>query len=177
MHSDSDIIRRIRQGDKQEFEKLFRSSYVSLVRYAKTFVKDHDASEEIVQELFFRLWQDRQNLSIESSLNGYLFRSVHNRALHYIEHQKVVSRHAVEMAVKTEMTVEPVTEAIYYRELQARVAGVLERLPERCRTIFRMSRFEGLKYNEIADKLEVSLKTVESDMGKALREFRKALSE
>jgi RNA polymerase sigma-70 factor (ECF subfamily) len=177
MHSNGEIIRRIRQGDKQEFEKLFRSSYISLVRYATTFVKDHDASEEIVQDLFFRLWQDRQNLRIETSLNGYLFRSVHNRALHYIEHQKVVSRHAGEIAAASELTTEPVTEAIYYNELQARVARVLERLPERCRAIFRMSRFEGLKYNEIAEKLAVSLKTVEADMGKALREFRKALAE
>jgi RNA polymerase sigma-70 factor (ECF subfamily) len=177
MHSNGEIIRRIRQGDKQEFEKLFRSSYISLVRYATTFVKDHDASEEIVQDLFFRLWQDRQSLRIETSLNGYLFRSVHNRALHYIEHQKVVSRHAGEIAAGSELTAEPVTEAIYYNELQARVARVLERLPERCRAIFRMSRFEGLKYNEIAEKLAVSLKTVEADMGKALREFRKALAE
>jgi len=94
MNSDSEIIRRIRQGDKQEFEKLFRSSYVSLVRYAKTILKDHDTAEEIVQDLFFRLWQDRGQLTIESSLNGYLFRSVHNRSLHFIEHQKVVYRHA-----------------------------------------------------------------------------------
>jgi len=177
MNSDSEIIGRIRQGDKQEFEMLFRSSYVSLVRYAKTLIRDHDASEEIVQELFFRLWQDRQNLRIESSLNGYLYRSVHNRALHYIEHQKVVSRHAGEIIAGAELTSEPVTEELYYRELQARVARVLERLPERCRMIFRMNRFEGLKYNEIADKLAVSLKTVEADMGKALKEFRKALAE
>lgn len=177
MSSDSDIIGRIRQGDKQEFEKLFRSSYVSLVRYAKTLLKDYDTAEEIVQELFFRLWQDRQNLRIESSLNGYLYRSVHNRSLHYIEHQKVVSRHAGEIIAGAELTSEPVTEAIYYSELQARVARVLERLPVRCRVVFRMSRFEGLKYNEIADKLAVSLKTVEADMGKALREFRKALAE
>lgn len=177
MNSDGEIIGRIRQGDKQEFEKLFRSSYVSLVRYAKTLVRDHDASEEIVQDLFFRLWQDRQNLRVESSLNGYLFRSVHNRALHYIEHQKVVNRHAGEVAASADISSEPVTEAIYYSELQARVASVLERLPERSRKIFRMSRFEGLKYNEIAEKLAVSLKTVEADMGKALKEFRKALAE
>lgn len=177
MGSDSEIIGRIIQGDKQEFEKLFRSSYVSLVRYAKTLIRDHDASEEIVQELFFRLWQDRLNLRIESSLNGYLFRSVHNRALHYLEHQKVVNRHAGEVAAAADISSEPVTEAIYYHELQARVARVLERLPERSRKIFRMSRFEGLKYNEIAEKLAVSLKTVEADMGKALKEFRKALAE
>ncbi len=177
MFSDSEIIGRIRQGDKQEFEKLFRSSYASLVRYAKNLIRDHDASEEIVQELFFRLWQDRQGLRIESSLNGYLYRSVHNRALHYLEHQKVVSRHAGEVLAAAEVTAEPVTDAIYYHELQARVTRVLERLPERCRLIFRMNRFEGLKYNEIADKLAVSLKTVEADMGKALKEFRKALAE
>jgi len=177
MNSDSEIIRRIRQGDKQEFEKLFRSSYVSLVRYAKTILKDHDTAEEIVQDLFFRLWQDRVNLTIESSLNGYLFRSVHNRSLHFIEHQKVVDRHAGEIAASADQTAEPVTEAIYYSELQSKVARVLERLPERCSVIFRMSRFEGLKYNEIAEKLSVSLKTVEANMGKALKEFRKALAE
>lgn len=177
MHSESEIIGRIRQGDKQEFEKLFRSSYVSLVRYAKTLVRDHDTAEEIVQDLFFRLWQNRDKMKIESSLKGYLFRSVHNRALHRIEHQKVVDRHAGEMVAAASLSSEPVTETIYYNELQARVAGVLERLPERCRLIFRMSRFEGMKYNEIADKLAVSLKTVEADMGRALKEFRKALAE
>jgi RNA polymerase sigma-70 factor, ECF subfamily len=177
MNSDSEIIRRIREGDKQEFEKLFRSSYVSLVRYAKRILKDHDTAEEIVQDLFFRLWQDRSNLTIESSLNGYLFRSVHNKSLHFIEHQKVVNRHAGEIAASAEETAEPVTEAIYYSELQSKVAKVLERLPEKCSVIFRMSRFEGLKYNEIAEKLSVSLKTVEANMGKALKEFRKALAE
>lgn len=177
MKSDSEIIRRIRNGDKQEFEILFRSSYVSLVRYAKSLLRDHDTAEEIVQDLFFRLWQDREKLNIESSLNGYLFRSVHNRSLHYIEHQQVVSRHAGEAAARAPSVSEPVTEAIYYSELQAKVAAVLERLPERCRMIFRMSRFEGLKYNEIAEKLAVNVKTVEADMGKALREFRKALAE
>jgi len=177
MNGDSEIIRRIRQGDKQEFEKLFRSSYASLVRYAKKILKDHDTAEEIVQDLFFRLWQDRGNINIESSLNGYLFRSVYNRSLHFIEHQKVVDRHAGEIAASAEQTAEPVTEAIYYHELQSKVVKVLERLPERCGVIFRMSRFEGLKYNEIAEKLSVSLKTVEANMGKALKEFRKALAE
>lgn len=177
MSSDSEIIERIRKGDKQEFENLFRSSYTSLVRYAKAILRDHDTSEEIVQELFFRLWQDRESLTINSSLKGYLFRSVHNRALHYIEHLQVVARHAGEMAAMTDQSTESVTETIYFSELQARVARVLERLPERCSEIFRMNRFEGLKYNEIAEKLSVSMKTVEANMGKALKEFRKALAE
>jgi RNA polymerase sigma-70 factor (ECF subfamily) len=177
MIRDTEIIRRIRQGDVGQFESLFRSSYVSLVRYAKTLIKDHDDAEEIVQDLFFRLWQDKEKLNIESSLNGYLFRSVHNRCLHFIEHNKVVDRHAEEMLSRQTETQESPEDILHYKELQSRIARILERLPERCGQIFYMSRFEGLKYNEIAEKLSVSVKTVESNMGRALKEFRKELTE
>jgi len=177
MINDSDIIRRIRNGDIGQFESLFRSSYVSLVRYAATLVRDHDTSEEIVQDLFFRLWKDREKLRIESSLNGYLFRSVHNRCLHHIEHARVVERHAAEMLYREQETPESPSDILNYRELQSRVAGILEKLPERCCRIFCMSRFEGLKYSEIAEKLSVSVKTVEANMGRALKEFRKELTE
>jgi RNA polymerase sigma-70 factor, ECF subfamily len=177
MDKEADIIRRIRQGDIREFESLFRSSYAPLVRYAQTILKDHDTGEEIVQDFFVRLWQDKEKMKIESSLNGYLYRSVHNRCLHYIEHQKVVERHGAEMIVTMTEYSEPVTDEIYYDELQVRVSKVLEKLPEKCSRIFSMNRFEGLKYSEIAEKLSVSLKTVESNMGKALKEFRKALAE
>ena len=102
MDSESEIIRRIRQGDKGQFESLFRSSYTSLVRYAKKLIRDNDTAEEIVQDLFFRLWQDKEKIMIQSSLNGYLFRSVHNRCLHHIEHNKVIEKHAREMSLKKE---------------------------------------------------------------------------
>jgi RNA polymerase sigma-70 factor (ECF subfamily) len=177
MFRDSEIIRRIRQGDIRQFETLFRSSYVSLVKYAGTLIKDKDTAEEIVQDLFFRIWQEREKLKIESSLNGYLFRAVHNRCLHHIEHLKVVERHAREMAYSPATESENPADIIHYKELQAKIAEILEKLPERCGTIFCMNRFEGLKYSEIAEKLSVSVKTVEANMGKALKEFRKALGE
>jgi len=177
MISDTEITGRIRQGDIGQFESLFRSSYVSLVRYAKTLIKDYDTAEEIVQDLFFRLWQDKEKIKIESSLNGYLFRSVHNKCLHYIEHTRVVDRHAVEMSFRQSDSPENPSDILQYKELQAKIAGILEKLPERCGQIFCMSRFEGLKYNEIAEKLSVSVKTVEANMGRALKEFRKELAE
>ena len=177
MNGETEIIRRIRQGDKGQFESLFRSSYVSLVRYAKSLIKDHDTAEEIVQDLFFRLWQDKEKINIESSLNGYLFRSVHNRCLHLIEHNRVVEKHVKEMSFRQNESSENPTDNIQYNELQLKIAGILERLPERCGRIFCMNRFEGLKYSEIAEKLSISVKTVEANMGKALREFRKALTE
>lgn len=177
MIGDSEIIRRIRQGDAGQFESLFRSSYVSLVRYAKTLVKDHDTAEEIVQDLFFRLWQDKEKIKIESSLNGYLFRAVHNRCLHWIEHNRVIEKHARDMAYSQTENMENPSEIIQYKELQSKIAKILARLPERCGRIFCMNRFEGLKYADIAEILSVSIKTVEANMGKALKEFRRALTE
>jgi len=177
MIRDTEIIRRIRQGDKRQFESLFRSSYVSLVRYAKTIVKDHDTAEEIVQDLFFRLWQDREKIKIECTLNGYMFRAVHNKSLHWMDHNRVVNKYAEEMMNQQTENTENPTDIIHFRELQSKIVRILERLPERCGKIFCMNRFEGLKYAEIAEKLSVSIKTVEANMGKALKEFRKALAE
>jgi RNA polymerase sigma-70 factor (family 1) len=177
MSRDTEIIRRIRQGDQGQFESLFRSSYVSLVRYAKTLVKDHDTAEEIVQDLFFRLWQDREKINIESSLNGYLFRAVHNRCIHWINHNRVVEKHAKEMIREQAVMSENPSDLLQYNELQSRIARIIERLPERCGRIFCMNRFEGLKYTEIAEKLSVSVKTVEANMGRALKEFRRVLTE
>lgn len=172
-----DITGRIRNGDAAQFESLFRSSYISLVRYAMTLIKDHDTAEEIVQDLFFRIWKDREKLKIESSLNGYLFRSVHNKCLHYIEHSRVVERHAEAMTYQQAGIQESPSDILNYKELQEKVAIILERLPDRCGKIFTMSRFEGLKYTEIAEKLSVSVKTVEANMGRALKEFRKELTQ
>jgi len=177
MLRDSEIAGRIRNGDAGQFESLFRSSYASLVRYAKTLIKDHDTAEEIVQDLFFRIWKDKEKLHIESSLNGYLYRAVHNRCLHYIDHNRIVEEYATEMTAAEHETSESPTDILNYRELQAKIAAIIERLPEKCGKIFCMNRFEGLKYSEIALKLSISVKTVEANMGRALKEFRKILAE
>jgi len=177
MTRENEIIRRIRQGDEGQFESLFRSSYVSLVNYAKSLVRDHDTAEEIVQDFFFRFWQDRGKIMIESSLNGYLFRAIHNRCIHWINHNHVVEKHAREMTYTSTANTENPLDIYQYKELQLKIANIIERLPERCRRIFCMNRFEGLKYAEIAKRLSVSVKTVEANMGKALKEFRRALTE
>lgn len=176
MRSDREIIRRINNGDIQEYETLFRSSYSSLVSYARTILKDTDTSEEIVQELFYVLWKDRKKIKIISSLNGYLFRSVYNRCMHYIDHQKVVMKHAADATKSISIESEDPAEKLQYKELNEKISEIIARLPERCAKIFCMSRFEGLKYTEIANELSISIKTVEANMGKALKEFRKELS-
>jgi RNA polymerase sigma-70 factor (ECF subfamily) len=175
MVTDRDIIERIRKGNIGQFESLFRSSYASLVNYAKTILKDTDTSEEMVQDLFYVLWRDRKKLNITTSLKGYLFRAVYNKSMHYIEHRKVVHKHAIETKTSISINPDDPAETLKYKELHEKIAVIIAKLPERCARIFCMSRFEGLKYAEIADELSISIKTVEANMGKALKEFRNEL--
>ena len=175
MVTDRDIIGGIKKGDIGQFELLFKTTYTSLVNYARTILKDKDTAEEIVQELFYVLWRDRKKINIMTSLNGYLFRSVYNKSMHYLEHQKVVNRYAAEAKKSTSITDEDPVEILKYKELHEKIAIIIGKLPERCARIFCMSRFEGLKYAEIAEELSISIKTVEANMGKALREFRNEL--
>lgn len=177
MISDNEIIRRIRKGDVAQFESLFRSFYVSLVRYALSFVRDHDTAGEIVQDVFYRIWAGRERISIKKSLSAYLFRAVHNSCLHLLEHRKVVEKHEREIIRERETNSGSTSELVQYNELLSAVADVLERLPPKYGQIFCMHRFEGLKYAEIAEKLQISVKTVEAGMSRALKEFRKALKE
>jgi len=175
MTTEKEVIRRIRNGDIQEFESLFRSSYISLVNYAQTILKDRDSAEEIVQQLFYVLWRDREKINIKSSLKGYLFRSVFNRCMHHIDHNNVIRRHTTGMKDRVENETNDPAEIMKYNELHEKVVSIIEKLPERCARIFCMSRFEGLKYSEIANELAISIKTVEANMGKALKVFRKEL--
>ncbi|MFP4488473.1 MAG: RNA polymerase sigma-70 factor [Bacteroidales bacterium] len=176
MAADKQIIRRIRNGDIKEFETLFRSSYNPLVAYARTILKDTDTSEEIVQELFYVLWRDRKKIKIKTSVNAYLFRSVYNRCMHHMDHKKVMIKHENEVKKNLQGNSGSPEDEINYKELHEKVAGIIERLPGRCAKIFCMSRFDGLKYAEIAKEMSISVKTVEANMSKALKEFRKELS-
>jgi RNA polymerase sigma-70 factor, ECF subfamily len=174
--ADISTQRRIQDGDIKEFEQLFKKYYEPLCRYAFTVVKDMDVAEEIVQELFYGYWKGRATLSIQLSLNAYLYRAVKNNSLSYLRQQAVRQRYAEkaksELAEVESATVE---DELVAEELSKVIDETLHQLPERCSTVFRMSRFEGKKYQEIADNLAISIKTVEADMGKALHLFRENL--
>ena len=176
MLNERDIIRKIRNGDINAFENLFRSSYNALVNYARTILKDTDSSEEIVQELFYVLWRDRKKIKITSSVNGYLFRSVYNRCMHYIDHRKVINKHEDEAKNSLRVNTPDPAEELHYKEMYEKITKTIEKLPERCAKIFWMSRLDGLKYAEIASELSISVKTVEANMSRALKKLRKELS-
>lgn len=164
--------RKIQQGNIKEFENLFRKLYPDLCHYAYRFLKDMDSAEEIVQDLFYNYWKNKERIEIKTSLKSYLYQATKNKCLKVIEHNNVKDKYAKEMLSQQPYEAEETSQTIENEELSEIIEKTLNQLPDRCREIFIMSRFDGLKYNEIAEKLSVSIKTVEANMGKALRHFR-----
>ncbi len=175
--SDPEIVQAIRQGQGSAFEQMFRTYYEPLCRYANTLLKDSDEAEEVTQGLFLSIWEKREDLEITLSLKAYLYRAVHNHCLNRIKHFGVRETHrAYSLHFQTDSH-DSVTEAIYGSELEKRIERAVSKLPEQCQVVFRMSRFEELKYQEIADQLGLSIKTIENQIGKALKIMRKELAD
>jgi RNA polymerase sigma-70 factor, ECF subfamily len=170
------IQKRIREGDIREFERLFTRYYQPLCHHVNKVVHDLEASEDIVQEFFYQFWKNRAELNLKFSLNAYLYQSVYNSALHYLSKQEVRRRFA-EQSQRDEAANVAKKDPAELSELNRLIENTLMHLPERCSQVFRLNRFEGRKYSEIAVMLSISVKTVEADMGKALQVFRKTLSD
>ena len=169
------IQRRARNNDISAFEMLFRKYYAALVNYAYGFTKDMDASEEIVQDFFYNFWKNRREINIRLSIKSYLFRSIRNNSIKYLEAVAVRRRYAERVINAAKGNPGYENTDLEVKELKDLIEHTLKELPERCVNIFRMSRFDGLKYEEIAAKLSVSVKTVEANMGKALKLLRERL--
>jgi len=172
------------QKDEIAFEQVFKTHFNRLHAYAFTILRDEVEAEEMVQQVFFKLWERNvrrpadsfgENLSLSGNVSAYLYRAVHNESLNYIKHQKVRSSHQLHVAYSMKNEVEHPAKKVIAGELEKKIHTALNELPEQCRTIFQMSRFDELKYREIADKLGISVKTVENQMGKALKLLRQKL--
>ena len=135
-------------------------------------VGSYDDAEEIVQELFYKLWRDRQTLSITYSIKSYLYRSVYNMALEYCEHKDIKNRYCQNVSTIDQSYTFSVESEYECSELKTILNKVLQKLPARCKKIFLMNRFQGKKYKEIAGELSLSIKTVESDISKALKTIK-----
>ncbi len=156
-----------KSGDTETFEGVFHAYYKALAVYAKTILKDMDEAEDIVQQVFISMWEKRENLEVRTSLRALLYKSVHNACLNRIKQQTVRTKYVAEVQYQSQEG--KADDGMQQKELQKKIEQALEALPEQCGIIFRMSRFEHLKYQEIADQLGLSIKTVENQMGKALK--------
>ena len=168
------LFTKVRDGDVGAFETLFKRHYEFLCRYGCKITGDFDASEDIVQELFYTLWKNRANLTIVWSVKSYLYGAVRNQALQYLEHLQVRNRYQTDVVNQwQEWTPNDSPQKILeYKDLLQRLDFALQKMPQRRRDIFRMNRFEGKKYEQIASELSLSVKTIEAEMSKTLRELR-----
>ena len=160
---------------RQTRKRAFKEHFKALHAYAFTIIRDGDNAEEIVQNVFFKLWEKKEQIDQIDSIKAYLYRATYNESLNFLKHTRV--RAAYETFVKTTTSEGSATDILSVKELQAKIDTALNDLPEQCRTIFQLSRFEELKYREIADQLNLSIKTVENQMGKALRVLREKLAD
>jgi RNA polymerase sigma-70 factor (ECF subfamily) len=170
-------LNRIRKGDIKSFEALFHRFYPGMCLYAQSLLKNETIAEEIVQDVFYNIWKNRKDFQLRSGWQSYLYRSVYNNSLSYLrKNQKEVLFPENRDEMQESGNNDPYQE-MNYRELNETISAVLDQLPERTGRIFKMSRFEGLTYQEIATRLKISVKTVEANMGKALKAFRLSLEE
>ncbi len=157
---------------------LFKAHYDELCRYAFSILKDQDVAEDTVQQLFIKLWEKRDAMGEIDNIRSYLFRSTFNMSLNEQKKMQRMPKSDEEAVRKSSLQSGNLASSLLAEnELQARVDSAMMELPEKCREVFRLSRFEQLSYKEIAEELEISTKTVENQMGKALRIMREELKD
>ena len=170
------LLDRIRQGDREAFDSIFRAYYGPLVGMAEGVLRQRAVAEEVVQDVMLELWRRRDTLKVEDSLKAYLFRSARNRALNHLRHVKVEKRGEPHLAGS--MVAAPSAHSrLVEEEIDVALRRALDELPAGPREVFDLSRVHGLKYAEIASTLGISVKTVEARMGKALKALREGLRE
>jgi RNA polymerase sigma-70 factor (ECF subfamily) len=160
------------EKNKVVFDFVFQYYYSGLCAYAESIIKDDSAVEDLVQELFVTIWIKSNQLKITGSLKNYLFSSVKNRCFDFLKHQKVKSKSVRFLKYDGETNHETPDNWLVESELRERIDECLDKLPPRCQEIFRLSRFDGLKNQEIADQLGLSKRTVELQISNALKILR-----
>ncbi len=177
------LFKLVKRGDESAFEMLFKLYYSDLCSYAVTFVKIPEIAEEIVQETFINIWQKRNSIDIDVSWKAYVYRAIHNRCLNHLKRSRVLKKldqethddiiYHHQIVIKN---LDPdILDRLISEELATTIRNELEKLPVQCRKIFLLSRQEQLTYPEIAEKLNLSLNTVKTQMKRALNKLHEAI--
>ena len=169
-----ELFARIQVGDKEAMQLLFQREYLPICRTIRRFIADSATVEDLAQDVFLRLWTKRTGIVVNSSLSAYLRRMAVNEALGYLRRKRTFLEEE-QIPILLASAEDDTEERFFYRELDHQVRKAIDELPPRCRAIFQLSRFEEMSYQEIANELGLSVKTVENQMGKALKHLRARL--
>jgi RNA polymerase sigma-70 factor, ECF subfamily len=160
-----------------QYEELFRTYFTSLCYFAQKYIKDLDSCKEIVHKIFVNIWEKREEFDFEKSAKSYLFTAVYNRCINHIRDQKKFVSDGTLDAFEEFNSITVNSDHLEAAELETRIWKIINELPKGCRDIFVLNRFDGKKYAEIADELNISVKTVETQMTKALKILRDNLKD
>ncbi|MCX6277256.1 MAG: RNA polymerase sigma-70 factor [Bacteroidetes bacterium] len=163
--------------DEQAFEFLFRSHFKGLCQFAYGYVKDYEGAREIVQDSFVSLWMKRDSIDLSKPVKTYLSTTVRNKCLNYLRDNRKFSGELLALENLSESATYEQPDKLIERDIREQIDAAINELPEKCREVFILNRFKNLKYQQIAEKLGISVKTVESQMSKALRHLRIRLAE
>jgi len=173
--TDLEIYSKLSHGNEQAFNELFCRYYAALCAYAYRFVGDEEETRELVQEVFVQLWEKRRHIEIHTSVKSYLFRAVKNQLINWQKHVQVEKKYLQKLASEEQ---DPQYGQYFVEvDLQQKIEDSIDALPPKRKEIFKLSREEGKKYHEIAEQLGLSVKTVETQMGLALKQLREDLKE
>ncbi|WP_052826015.1 RNA polymerase sigma-70 factor [Neotamlana nanhaiensis] len=169
MNQDQILFECVKKDNQQALEQLFQKYYFNLCLYAKKYVVSADLAEEVVADVFFKIWQNRKTLQINTSLKSYLFVATKNLSINVVN--KAKSDYLQQQI--TDNTVDfshlNTDESLHYNEVKTQIDQIIETLPPQRKIIFKLNRIEGLKYKEIADKLGISVSTVQKQMLEAIK--------
>jgi len=175
-------VKELKNGNEKTFEWIFKTYYRALCFYAEGLIGEKEAAEEIVSDFFLKLWENRETINITTSLQAYLYKGVFNNSLKYLDHIKVLRKyreHALYMMENHDLF-QPQTEdplsILISREVTAKIEKAIDTLPAQCKEVFSLARLDGLSYQEIAEKLGISINTVRTQITRAMTKLRESLA-
>lgn len=177
---EQEILNRIKNGDSRAFEIIFKNYYPALCSFAFDFLKQSDLAEDVVHETLIKFWESRSIIEVSNSLKAYLYKSVRNNCINYLKHSQVIKNLADKYTEDVQANVQftLISEAEYtldyyfYDGMEQDMQNVISELPDQCRTIFQLSRVEHLHHEQIANKLNISVNTVKTQISRALEKLR-----
>ena len=172
------LLERFIGGDEQAFESLFKKYYQLLLKVAKFVIEDSEQSEELVQDIFVNVWEKRSNVNPDASFKNYMITAVRNRCYNHIKAKKKTHSIDDDETWQEELVADSRTESrVNFNEMQRAIEAAIDKLPQQCKIIFQLSRYEGMSYKEIAEALDLAPKTVENQVGRALKMLRVELKD
>lgn len=169
-------VENIRNGKDEYFELLFRKYYMPLTRFAWRYVGSEAIAEEMTQDLFTILWENRRSREMPGSVKSYLYKSIRNLSLNHIKHQDVRKKYDKQWGENDEYDEIEFYDNAHVQQVRRTIKKAVEELPDRSKMTYKLHRYDGLTYEEIAEVMEVSVKTVESQMTRTLKQLRARLS-